>query len=140
MNGSLVCLDSDVVMSEEASPGSVALWTRWDGEGTQVVAPPLFWYEVTSVLRNRVHRGSYTPEEGREALDVMLGLNIAPVDWPGLHRGAWDMAERFGLPTAYDAHYLVVAEYVGCEFWIGGGRLQCAVAGLLPWVRSLREA
>ncbi len=34
-----------------------------------------------------------------------------------MHRDAFDVALRFGLAAAYDAHYLAVAERSGSALW-----------------------
>ena len=50
---------------------------------------------------------------------------------------SWELAEQFNRPTAYDASYLALAESAGCELWTTDGRLLKAVAGTLPWVKTL---
>lgn len=42
-------------------------------------------------------------------------------------------------PTAYDAHYLALAEYAGCAFWTADQRLFDAVRRQLDWVHWLGE-
>jgi predicted nucleic acid-binding protein len=49
------------------------------------------------------------------------------------------MADRLGCLATYDTHYLVLAEYLACEFWTADERLANAVRGELPWVRWLGE-
>ncbi len=59
MTTSLVCVDSSLVLKlavpEEDSQRAQEKWERWAQQETEVVAPPLLWYEVTSVLRDRAH-------------------------------------------------------------------------------------
>ncbi len=40
---------------------------------------------------------------------------------------------------SYDAHYLALAEHLGCEFWTADKRLHNAVHEKLPWVRGLGD-
>jgi len=54
-----------------------------------------------------------------------------------LHRWAVDLAERFSLPAAYDAHYLALAEWLGGEFWTADRRLAQAVG--YTWWRVERD-
>jgi predicted nucleic acid-binding protein len=48
-------------------------------------------------------------------------------------------AHRFGLPAAYDAHYLALAEREQCELWTADVRFLRAINGKLPWVHSLAD-
>ncbi len=48
-----------------------------------------------------------------------------------------ELAHQYGLPAAYDAHYLALAEREGCEYWTTDERLWNAVKAQLPWVRWL---
>lgn len=57
----------------------------------------------------------------------------------GLHHRAWERAYRFKQPAAYDAHYLALAEMLGCEFWTADRRLHNAVKDELPWVKWLGD-
>ena len=143
MTTSLVCVDSNIVLKlvlvEDDSPVARAAWGGWEAAGTQVVAPPLFWYEVTSVLRNRTYRGRFTPEEGWRALGLLFELNISAVAPEGLHQRSWELATVLDLPVTYDAYYLALAESMECEFWTADTRLHRAIGGRLDWVRLLEE-
>jgi hypothetical protein len=57
----------------------------------------------------------------------------------GLHERAWEMANRFHRPQAYDGHYLALAEMLGCELWMADERLYNAVKDELPWVKNNRH-
>jgi predicted nucleic acid-binding protein len=56
-----------------------------------------------------------------------------------LHRQALILADAFGLPAAYDAPYLALAERFGCAFWIADQRLLRLVGRRLPFVRPISE-
>ena len=49
------------------------------------------------------------------------------------------MAQQFSLPSAYDAHYLALAESRQCECWTADERLWNTVKNALPWVRWLGQ-
>jgi predicted nucleic acid-binding protein len=136
---SLVCVDASLalklVLGEDDSPRALALWRRWIDEGVTVVAPPLLAYEVTSVLRSKVYRGLLAAEAGDEAFREIHAQGIRYLAPEGLHARAWELAGRLDRPAAYDAHYLALAEILGCEFWTADGRLNNAVKDVLPWVR-----
>jgi len=56
---------------------------------------------------------------------------------PDLHWRAVELAARFSLAAAYDAHYLALAEHLGGEFWTADGRLARMVQASLPWVHLM---
>lgn len=49
------------------------------------------------------------------------------------------MLQKFNFATVYDATYLALAEFVGCEFWTADRRLVAGVRDSLPFVRHLDE-
>ncbi|MGQ9627894.1 MAG: type II toxin-antitoxin system VapC family toxin [Anaerolineae bacterium] len=136
-----VCVDASLLLKlalgEDDSPHALALWERWAREGMVIVAPTLLLYEVVSVLRNKVYRGIISLEAGEEALEAILAQPITLLSPEGLHRRAWEIAGEMNRPAAYDAHYLALAEALGCEFWTADGRLYNSVREKLPWVRLL---
>lgn len=50
---------------------------------------------------------------------------------------AWELAQQYNRPAAYDASYLALAEDSGCEFWTADGRLVKAEGGALPWLSTV---
>ena len=141
MTASRVCVDSSFVLKlavpEEDSERAQEQWEHWAKEATEIVAPPLLWYEVTSVLRNRAHRGRLTPDESSEALEALLSLNVSIISPPNLHRTAWELATRLDQSAAYDAHYLALAQELNCPFWTADHRLYEATKDSLPGVNLL---
>jgi predicted nucleic acid-binding protein len=75
------------------------------------------------------------PAEAREALDRFLAMPVE-VSLPGiLDREALELTITYGLPSAYDAYYVALAESLGCDLWTADRRLFDAVQGKLPFVR-----
>ena len=138
---SLVCADANLalklVLYEHDSALARALWENWKARQATVIAPTLWGYEVTSVIRNRAHRGRLAPEMEVEALATVHQLPVQLMRPAGLHQRAWELARHFDLPAAYDAHYLALAEMVGCPFWTADERLFNVVRGSLDWVHRL---
>ena len=66
-------------------------------------------------------------------------MNIVIHNPDGLHQRALALAHAYRLPAAYDAHYLALAEYFGCELWTDDGRLFRGVQDDLSFVRRLSE-
>lgn len=143
MPNSRVCVDANLalklVLGEDDSPRTLALWRRWVEHEVAIVAPPLLAYEVTSVLRVKVQRGLLSTVHGDEAFALIHAQGIEYHAPPDLHRLAWEFAKRFARPNAYDAHYLALAEILDCPFWTADERLYNTVKEHLPWVRWLGE-
>lgn len=70
---------------------------------------------------------------------LALALPITLRTDDDLHLPAFELAARFDLPAAYDAHYLALVEKLNLEFWIGDRRLVNAVHPQLPWVRLAQQ-
>jgi predicted nucleic acid-binding protein len=141
---SLVCVDASLVLKlvlgEGDSPRVLTLWRRWIDESITVIAPPLLAYEVTSVLRTKVYRGLLSPELGDEAFREIHAQGIQYLAPEELHVRAWELARRLNRPAAYDAHYLALAEILGCELWTADARLCNASRETIPWVRHPGES
>jgi len=124
------------ILAEEHSARALQLRDGWFRDDIPLIAPALFKAEVTSVLREQVHRRGLLLEEAEQALDVALSWPIQIVEpTDELQRKAFDLATRFNRPKAYDAQYLAVARLASCELWTGDERLVNAVAGKLPWLK-----
>lgn len=140
---SQVCVDASIllklVLHEPDSHLAEALWRSWLATGHRPVAPPLLPFEITAVLRKHVYRGTISQAYGAEALRQALAFNIALIAVPDLHQRAWDLATQLNRPTAYDAHYLALAEALGCEFWTADGRLYQAIQDRLSSVHWLGD-
>lgn len=139
---STACVDASIVIKlvveEPGSDLADALWARWIEQDVQIVAPTLLRYEITAVLRKKVYREQLSEELASTALAAALDLKgIEYIDTPALHVRALELASQFGLPTAYDAHYLALAEQQDCEFWTADGRLYNRLSQALPYLRQL---
>jgi len=134
-----VCVDAsvalDLLLPSEATPAVDALWARWLADNATIIAPPFFFVEVASVLRNKVFLRRVSPERGENAFRRFLDMPVEPVEFYGIRERAWRLATELGRPEAYDSQYLAVAEYRSCEFWTTDHRLHRAVSHMLPWVR-----
>ncbi len=105
-----------------------------------IYAPPLLPIEVTNVLYQRVRSpGRMSRDEAAALLADFLAFPIVLHNPEGLHQRALALADAHGLPATYDAHYLAVAESLGCVFWTDDRRLCHALAGRLAFVRPLAE-
>jgi len=141
MSSRQTCVDASVVLKlvlpEPDSEIADALWRSLVRAGPDVLAPTHMAYEVTAVIRNRVHRGLLEPGDGEEALQAFLALPVTLHPPEPHHHRAWRLAGDFQRPTTYDAYYLALAEARGCGLWTADERLYNAVHGSLGWVHLL---
>ena len=135
---SVVCADAGLclklVLPEHDSALARALWDEWRANQTRVIAPTLWAYEVTSVIRNRVHRGLFPADREAAAFDTLHRLPVDLQRPDTLHQRAAELARHFNRPSAYDAHYLALAQIAGCPLWTADERLFNAVRGEFGWV------
>lgn len=140
MTNSLVCVDANIVVRLVADPDDTlvrALWEQWDAEKRRLCAPTLLYFEVTNALYRYWKTAFISSSAMRLALNAALSLPIRLYEKKNLHPLAIDLAERFSLPAAYDAHYLALAQHLSAEFWSADKKLISALKGALPWVHSV---
>jgi predicted nucleic acid-binding protein len=94
----------------------------------------LFPCEVADALYRYRELGYMTSTAAELAFKAVLSLELDLDGEPELHRRALELANRFSLPTAYDAHYLALAELLEGEFWTADAGLARAVQSSLDWV------
>jgi predicted nucleic acid-binding protein len=142
MRSSWLCVDANLVVRLVADPKDEfvrGLWEQWDVEEQQLVAPTLLYYEVANALYRYRRQELMSLSSVRLALKAAFSLPLHLYGKAALHQRALDLAERFSLPAAYDAHYLALAEQLGAEFWTADRKLVRAVQSTLPWVRLVGE-
>ena len=143
MRNSWLCIDANLVIRLVADPKDEStreLWEQWDAEKRQLAAPTLLYYEVTNVLYRYQKQGLLSWSAVRLALKAALSLPLHLHGESDLHWRALDLAGRFSLPAAYDAHYLALAEWLGGEFWTADEKLADAVKNLgVGWVHAITE-
>ncbi len=129
------------VLSEADSNTAIALLQKWNIEKTEVIAPALFTYEATNILFRQVVIRKLTYDEAMILLTKLfaIGILLNFAQHKEISIRAMEISHRFGLPAAYDAHYLALAEHEKCEYWTADSRLCNAVRDKLPWVHQLSE-
>lgn len=141
---SIVCVDASFVLRLLlGGPGSdkaEELWERWGHAEIRTVAPGLISYEITNALYRLFIGAAATFEETAEFLELALGLEIDVISDSFLHRKALLIAHKCRLKSAYDAHYLALAQSLDADLWTADRRLVNAVTEIFPWVKFLGEA
>ena len=70
--------------------------------------------------------------DGRRARLALRFSRVAA----GLYEHALAFAQRFTLPSVYDALYAVLAQRGGVELWTADQRLLSALGAGAPWVHA----
>ncbi|HLW46979.1 MAG TPA: type II toxin-antitoxin system VapC family toxin [bacterium] len=137
-----VCVDASVVLMlllpDDLTAQAESLWQFWMRDEIEPVTAPLFFAEVTSVLREHVYHGHLRTEDGDAAFLNFTALAVRSVVPDDLQPQAWRLAKKYNRPRAYDAQYLAVATRLGCDLWTADRRLVNSVNA--PWVRWLGDA
>ena len=118
----MICVDASVavkwILEEERSDLALALYDAVVQAGQSIVAPPLLPLEMTNILCQRMRANpEISLTKATEQLDDFLALPIDYHNPMGLQHQALVLADALGLPATYDAHYLALAEHLGCELW-----------------------
>ncbi|MBC8509529.1 MAG: type II toxin-antitoxin system VapC family toxin [Chloroflexi bacterium] len=135
-------LIASLVIPLPYSERATELVLDWKRQGVTFVAPALWSYEVSTVLRKAVIADYLPPGELDFALEQIWKINIqdVPVNL-ALHRQALAWAERLGQSKTYDSAYLAVAESLQAEFWTADRSLATSAqrAGA-HWVHSILDS
>ena len=76
----------------------------------ELLAPTLLRSQTLSALHEAVHRGELTAEAAREQLARIQRLPIRLLGDAVLRRRAWDLAEKLGWASTYDAEYVALTQ------------------------------
>ena len=136
----MICVDASVavkwILNEERSDQARELYRAALWAGESIVAPPLLPLEVTNILRQRMRAtDGVSLTEATGQLDKFLAFPIEYHNPVGLHRRELALADAHDLSATYDAHYLALAEHLGCELWTDDRRLLRQVGSSLTFVR-----
>jgi predicted nucleic acid-binding protein len=135
---SWIVIDSGVLIASAVEEtytrqaDALLAWIR--SQPLTMAAPTLLRYEVTATLRKLAHRGSIAAPDGERLLRQLLKTPIDLMLDDALIERAYALATDHGLPSAYDAQYLAVAERLGCALWTFDKRLFNTVHERLSWV------
>ena len=138
-----VCIDANVLLGRllgrhEDRP-ILELWQRWEQEGRLLVAPFLIRYEVSNAIHRMVISGRLDAKLAKEAISTLIAAPVQLGLDDDLRERALDIAARFGLQAAYDAHYLALADRQNGGLWTADEKLFNRVGARLPWVKLVKD-
>ena len=106
----MLVIDASVALPASASPGGFEIFHE------DLVAPPLLWSEVRSVLHEVVWRRDVSEEQAKRSLEAFARSGVRERGHRRLGETAWRIANDLGYAKTYDAEYLALAELLGCRF------------------------
>ena len=141
----LVVVDTSIAIkwavNEPDSDIALSLLAEWTKRETVIIAPALLAYEATNTFHRHIRGGKIGFEDARRGLEEII-FTAMVFDFsqnPSSNLKAMEFAQRFGLPAAYDSHYLALAEREGCEFWTADTRLWNSIRGKFSWARWIGD-
>jgi len=105
----VLVIDASVALPASAAPEGFELFRE------DLVAPPLLWSEVRSVLHEAVWRRDVSEEQAKRSLEAFAGSGVRERVHRRLGETAWRIANQLGYAKTYDAEYLALAELLGCR-------------------------
>lgn len=147
MNDYLICVDASFIInlinSKSVDSPFIQLWETWQENSVTIIAPTLFYYEITNALYRMNQADLLSIEETEGALQDALHLGIVLYgnsQIPQLHEMAINLAKTLKLSAAYDAHYLALSKLLNAEFYTADKRLYNSVKLSLNWVNFISHA
>jgi predicted nucleic acid-binding protein len=80
------------------------------GSEHELLAPTLLRSQTLSALHEAVHAGEITAEIGRERLARIGRMKIRLLGDAVLRKVAWELADRLGWASTYEAEYIALTQ------------------------------
>jgi predicted nucleic acid-binding protein len=127
------------LVDEPDSPIANRLHLQLAAQGIDRLMPRWALLEVSNAILQKVARGHLALGDATIHLSELPRF-VTLVDSTLDHsKRALTIAHQLGLPAVYDAHFLVLAEELGCELWTADERFWRTVVGQFPFVRWLGD-
>ena len=125
------------LVREEHTDKALVMLRAWQREEIRPAAPHLLPFEVANALHKRVNRGELSVEGAVDLIGNLLTSQVELHQPWNLHGRALEIASTYGQAAAYDAHYLALAESLGCDFWTADEKFHQSVGdadGRVHWI------
>ena len=97
----------------------------------ELLAPTLLRSQTLSALHEAVQRGEIPPDVARERLTRIGRMPIRLLGDAVLRRRAWELADRLGWASTYDAEYIALTQLQADAFVTLDAELASSVEGLV---------
>jgi predicted nucleic acid-binding protein len=97
----------------------------------QLLAPTLLRSQTLSVLHEAVQRGELPADAARERLARIARMKIRLLGDGVLRRRAWELADRLGWASTYDAEYVALTQLQADAFVTMDAALARSVEGIV---------
>ena len=97
----------------------------------KLLAPTLLRSQALSQLHEAVHAGTLPADTARERVRYVNGMQIRLLGDAVLRRRAWEIADRLGWESTYDAEYVALTQLQADAFVTLDKKLARAVKGLV---------
>jgi predicted nucleic acid-binding protein len=139
----MMCVDASVaakwILDEEHSEQARALYDACVLARELIVAPPLLATEVTNILRQRMRREALSLADALRLSAQFRSFPIGVREPATMYEQVLILADAYELPAAYDAHYVALAQILGCNLWTNDRRLLNLLGGRLTFVRPIGD-
>ena len=98
----------------------------------ELLAPTLVRSQTLAILHEAVHRGDLAADVGRERLEQVGRMKIRLLGDAVLRRVAWQMADRVGWASTYDAEYIALTKLQADALVTLSPELARAAEGIVP--------
>jgi predicted nucleic acid-binding protein len=97
----------------------------------ELLAPTLLRSQTLSTLHEAVQRGEISADAAREHLAQISRMSIRLLGDAVLRRRAWDLADKLGWASTYDAEYVALTQLQADAFVTLDAQLARSVEGLV---------
>jgi predicted nucleic acid-binding protein len=97
----------------------------------ELLAPTLMRSQTLSALHEAVQRGELPAEVARERLTRIGRMSIRLLGDAVLRRRAWEVADRLGWASTYDAEYVALTQLQGDAFITLDAELARSLEGIV---------